>query len=277
MALTDKLTNIANAIRNKTNTTEAMTLDEMPLKIESIISKVDPILQDKTIEITENGTQTITADEGYNGLNKVEITTNIASSGGGETPEIGLVPTEWNSSGQIVSGNYYGSSIASKYFYTADNFGGKTVTNVNFINPITSVGNSAFYNSNITTLKTVNIGYLGEKIFYNFKGLKQISMPNATTIYSSNTSNGAFNGCTNLKGIWIGDKVSNITQYAFFNCSAVKKMYIDLPRATVEAMTYYSNGFSHGYISTDKIICNDDEVFLTKEEFDAIDWSTYTG
>ena len=36
MALTDKLTNIAEAIRIKTGTTETMTLDEMPSKIESI-------------------------------------------------------------------------------------------------------------------------------------------------------------------------------------------------------------------------------------------------
>lgn len=46
----------------------------------------DPILQDKTVKITENGTQTITADEGYDGLNNVSVTTNVASGGssGGE-------------------------------------------------------------------------------------------------------------------------------------------------------------------------------------------------
>jgi hypothetical protein len=35
-----------------------------------------PNLQDKTVEITENGTQIITADEGYNGLNQVEVSVN---------------------------------------------------------------------------------------------------------------------------------------------------------------------------------------------------------
>lgn len=44
-----------------------------------------PNLQNKSIEITENGTQTITADSGYDGLDEVEITTNI--SGGGDASE----------------------------------------------------------------------------------------------------------------------------------------------------------------------------------------------
>lgn len=39
-------------------------------------------LQDKTIEITENGTINVEADEGFEGLNSVEITTNIESGGG---------------------------------------------------------------------------------------------------------------------------------------------------------------------------------------------------
>lgn len=45
-----------------------------------------PTLQDKSITITENGTQSIEADEGYDGLNSVEVITNVASSGGEETP-----------------------------------------------------------------------------------------------------------------------------------------------------------------------------------------------
>ena len=36
MALTDKLTAIANAIRSKTGKTETMTLDQMPTEIEAI-------------------------------------------------------------------------------------------------------------------------------------------------------------------------------------------------------------------------------------------------
>lgn len=41
-----------------------------------------PNLQDKSITIIENGTQSITFDKGYDGLNSVEVTTNIESGGG---------------------------------------------------------------------------------------------------------------------------------------------------------------------------------------------------
>lgn len=42
-------------------------------------------LQDKVVEIAENGTQTIVADEGYDGLNSVEVTTKIE---GGSEPVV---------------------------------------------------------------------------------------------------------------------------------------------------------------------------------------------
>lgn len=44
-----------------------------------------PNLQSKSIEITENGTQIISSDIGYDGLDEVEVTTNVSSSGGGKS------------------------------------------------------------------------------------------------------------------------------------------------------------------------------------------------
>lgn len=41
-----------------------------------------PNLQSKSVEITENGTTTITPDSGYDGLDEVEVTTNVSGSGG---------------------------------------------------------------------------------------------------------------------------------------------------------------------------------------------------
>lgn len=76
MALTDKLTAIANAIRSKTGETEKMTLDQMPTKIGAI--ETGPSIQEsKTVEITLNGTTEVIPDDGYGGIKKVGVSVNV--------------------------------------------------------------------------------------------------------------------------------------------------------------------------------------------------------
>lgn len=70
MALTEKLSAIAAAIRAKTGKAEKLSLDQMPKEIAGIDSGgADPVLQEKTI--TENGEYT--PDDGYDGLSKVTV------------------------------------------------------------------------------------------------------------------------------------------------------------------------------------------------------------
>lgn len=59
------------------------TGNETFTQLTPLVGKIvtDPILQDKTIEITENGTTNIVADEGYDGLNNISVTTNVGGSG----------------------------------------------------------------------------------------------------------------------------------------------------------------------------------------------------
>lgn len=75
MALTEKIIAIADKTRELTGLTNKMTLEEIPSNMNLI--KTKPNLQDKTIEITENGTTNIKADEGFDGLNNVDITVNV--------------------------------------------------------------------------------------------------------------------------------------------------------------------------------------------------------
>ena len=42
-------------------------------------SAAEPVLQEKTVTYTSNGTATITPDEGYDGLSGVDVTVNVAS------------------------------------------------------------------------------------------------------------------------------------------------------------------------------------------------------
>ena len=52
------------------------------IQIESIFEGSSaPNLQSKSVTYTANGTNTITSDEGYDGLSSVDVTVNVASSG----------------------------------------------------------------------------------------------------------------------------------------------------------------------------------------------------
>ena len=77
------------------------TGNETFTQLTPLVGKIvtNPILQDKTVEITENGTTSITADEGYNGLNSVQVTTSISGSGGLEEPEVGCYLMDFNENG----------------------------------------------------------------------------------------------------------------------------------------------------------------------------------
>lgn len=74
MTLTQLFTNIANAIRSKKGTSGTIVAENFPQEISSIVT---PNLQTKSVNITQNGTQTVTPDNNYNGLDEVAITTNV--------------------------------------------------------------------------------------------------------------------------------------------------------------------------------------------------------
>lgn len=51
-------------------------IEGIDLSLDTTIKIIKPHLQDKELTINENGTQNITADEGYNGLGQVNVTVN---------------------------------------------------------------------------------------------------------------------------------------------------------------------------------------------------------
>ena len=129
MTLTQLFTNIADKIREIKGTSAPIVAEDFPDEMDGMVvptgtlsitqngtadvtnyananvnvSAPAPNLQSKDITITTNGTQTVTADSGYDGLNEVEITTNVSGGGGGKNS-------------QMVNG-FYGVTTGNAYSF----------------------------------------------------------------------------------------------------------------------------------------------------------------
>ena len=69
-----KIDILANAISDKSGVPVTMTLAEMVEAVDGIESNPAPTLQAKTYTVDSAGTETITADSGYDGLSELEVT-----------------------------------------------------------------------------------------------------------------------------------------------------------------------------------------------------------
>lgn len=156
----------------------------------------------------------------------------------------------------------------------------ESLTNVDFSNyPLKSIPSRTF--SGCTNFKKVNFGnyagtVTGDFTFEN-SGAISIMAPNVTSFGASFSSYSFFGGANaKLKAIWFGNSISDIKAYTFYKVTSLQKIYIDKPRSVVSTMSSYSSTWSNKTATNAKIICNDDPDFLTQEEFNAIDWETYT-
>jgi hypothetical protein len=140
---------------------------------------------------------------------------------------------------------------------------------------LTTLGQLAFNSCTKINLKTLpsSLKRLNSRTFSYCNLITQMSMDGIETIIGSSSSSAPFYSCGNLKGIWVGSSVTGIGRYAFAGISNLKKVYINLSRATVESMANYAYAFMGDGNKQNLIVCNDDTDFITKEEFDAIDWS----
>lgn len=95
MALIEKLKNIANAIRSKTNKSEELTLEQMASEVRGI--KTEPILEEQLVGIRSNGTTYIEPNDGFDGIGKAKIVTMVSGSNEGvDLTAIGCTPEETN-------------------------------------------------------------------------------------------------------------------------------------------------------------------------------------
>lgn len=82
--------------------------------------------------------------------------------------------------------------------------------------------------------------------FYNCRSLEQIKIPDSVSyLYSSGSlshlsSTNTFGGCTNLKTVEIGDKLSKITEYTFNECTSLESVKLGKNVKEIEAHAFYN-------------------------------------
>lgn len=194
MALTDKLTNIANAIREKTGLTNSMTLDEMATNIMNISSgessDISGKILNKTIkEYTNNDINTI-GDYAFYNCDRLTSISSSRVSGIGQNAFVGCsrlntvyLPNVINIGAYAFSGCEYISTLNIQNVTSIGSYAFRRcrgVKSIEFLNNVT-FGTYAFYDSfylkTIILRNTNNMCTLINKNAFEFAGISNIYVP----------------------------------------------------------------------------------------------------
>lgn len=124
----------------------------------------------------------------------------------------------------------------------------------------------AIYDETYTLLQTYNSLYINQTftIPENAKYLIVYEYGNSATVLNNDTSRFVFQKQPPFN--YVDDfHINNFDTFRQYNNAIMTNLYIDLPRATVETTNFYIKATDDNKA---KIICNDDEKFLTAEEFE---------
>lgn len=217
MALTDKLTAIGNAIREKTGGTDLLTLDQMPTEISNI--QGGGTVEELTI--TSNGTYTPpTGIDGY-----APVVVNVPQDGG--------LPAE----ALVLTGDCSYMFNNDKFKWFIEKYGNQLT--FNNIDNISAMFQNGSYN--VIPIDIINVNYSGDlQMTYIFDGCSQLIKPPkiryTNTPNYPPTMNYMFRNCRSLRELpndyftgmmdnW--DTVNQSTsggekQYLFEGCSSLR-------------------------------------------------------
>ena len=228
MALTDKLTTIANAIRSKTGKSDALTLDQMATEIESISAggSTEEWIGDGNTHIW------ITLGEGRTSpiLGCCPNGTVTVDWGDGTTPDT-LTGT---STSTVVWTPTHEYAATGDYIITLTATGtmglaGDPETNGStYILRHTSTGtvSDAAY---ISAIRRVEIGknvvLTNDKVFNNCRSLTSVYIPSSV----QDTGDYIFSRCYSLKSVVLPSNLPSIRPYAFHHCSSLTT--VDIPNS----------------------------------------------
>lgn len=181
----------------------------------------DVDMQEKTVDITENGTVEIVPDEGH-ALSKVVANVEVSSGGDGGSLADAIID---GSVTEVVSN---AEKVAVNAFYQRNKL--KKV-----ILPLaTSIDITAFVQSrNLVSVDCPAVTSIGQRAFYQCNGLKNANFPLVTSIDSS-----AFQECYSLSNFDFST-VKTIGKYAFYDCESL--VDIKIPAVTTITEGAFAN------------------------------------
>lgn len=189
------LTIVADSIRAKGGTTEKLDFPlGMKSAVESIQTGITKPEQEKTIEITENGTTEVTPDEGKV-LSKVTVNTNVESGGGsGEsdvlTLNINALTDLFRDVATLEYKNYvFYTFPRSETFNMSRAFAGTDVESVKIFGTVSRTANMAnlFYSDLGNKIRVFDVSEsmftnISNPGFYNCSSLEEVRFPRESIV-----------------------------------------------------------------------------------------------
>ena len=144
---------------------------------------------------------------------------------------------------------------------------------MNFPTKLKYIGSSSLAGTGFKKLSLPDsVQYIYERGMQGCPNLIQLSYGGGMAGTTANGT-GPIARNSKLKAVWLGERFTSSSGTSqMMSCSNLKKIFIDLPRATVQTYAGYSTAWG-SYCKN--IICNDDEGFMTRAEFDNFDWENY--
>ena len=252
---------------------------------------VQPSLQSKSVEITSNGTSTITADSDYYGLESVDINVNIniptfqteeltVRANGVYTPNTDgfskVTVDTYDSTDKFVVPN--GMKFGNSVFFNKDYFDVSNVIDMSFM----FAGNS--FDTNTATLDlsgwNCSSATTMQRLFYGSK-YTEINLDNMVTSGVTDMSF-MFSGASKMTSLSLNNvSTTNVKdmQYMFQNCTVLENL--DLSSFDTSKVTTMVNMFSQSALSSlnlstfrTNLVRNTSYMFYNCSDLNSLDLST---
>ena len=283
--LNNKLTAIADAVREKTGSTGAMSLDDIPVAVSSLgagggdTSAEDAVISGTVVEYTNNRVESIGRYIFQNNtalkkvtFNNVKTVKQSAFSGctymeSVSMPKLETVDYEGFRSCQYLNWTELPSglkSVGQGGFYFCNKLAVK-----NFPSTLTSIGSQGFQQcTKMTEANFYSDVTIGAQAFYQCNGLTKLYFKGKPTLDSGTH----FRGCTQLKTVEFDDpRAVTIPTNCFYECSRIEVFILRSTTlstlASTSAFTNSSIASGAGYIYVDDNLVDSYKT--------ATNWSTY--